>query len=152
MKLAEALLERSEIQKKNGQLIARIKSNVKVQDGDLPAEKPEELIAEYEQNMVRFLELAQQINRTNFKTPFDGEKSIADAIAVRDYLGAKIKAYREFYEEATITSNRYSQHEIKFVRCIDSKNLQQQIDRFSKEYRELDTKLQGINWTVDLLE
>ena len=151
MKLAEALIERAEIQKKNGQLMNRIKSNTKVQDGDSPAEKPEELIAEYEKNMDRFLELVKQINMTNSKTTFDGEKSIADAIAYRDFLGAKIGSYRDIYESATIKVDRYNRTEIKFVRCIDSGKLQSKIDMLSKEYRELDTKLQGLNWTTDLI-
>ena len=102
MKLAEALIERAEIQKRNGQLVSRIKDNSKVQEGDLPAEKPEELIAVYEDNMTRFLELVQRINKTNCGTAFDGEISIADAIAVRDCIGAKIKAYRDFYDSSTI--------------------------------------------------
>ena len=151
MKLAEALIERAEIQKKNGQLVNRIKSNTMVQEGDLPSEKPEELIAEYEQNMERFLELVRQINRTNSKTAFDEEMSISDAIAYRDYLGAKIGTYRDIYESATIKVDRYNRTEIKFVRCIDSGEIQKKIDALSKEYRELDTKLQGLNWTVDLI-
>ena len=151
MKLSEALIERAEIQKKNGQLMNRIKSNTKVQEGDSPSEKPEELIAEYEKNMDRFLELVKRINLTNSKTSFDEEMSIADAIAYRDYLGAKIGSYRDIYEAATIKVDRYNRNEIKFVRCIDSKELQGKIDRLSKEYRVLDTKLQGLNWTVDLL-
>jgi len=151
MKLAEALIERAEIQKKNGQIISRIKANTKVQDGDFPAEKPEELITEYENNMSRFFELVKRINETNCKNRFDGETNIADAIALRDCLGAKIKAYREFYESAVIKMDRYNRSEIKFVRCIDSKEIQKQIDKLSKEYRELDTKLQAVNWTVDLM-
>ena len=151
MKLAEALIERAEIQKKNGQLVSRIEDNTKVQEGDLPSENPEELIAEYEENMTRFLELVQRINKTNGETPFDEKKSIADAIAMRDCLGAKIKAYREFYDSATVRMDRYGHKEIKIVRCIDTKELQHQIGKLSKEYREIDTKLQSINWTVDLL-
>jgi len=151
MKLAEALIERAEIQKKNGRLVERIKDNAKVQEGDSPAEKPEELISEYEKNMARFLELVKRINNTNSKTPFDDNMSIADAIALRDCLGIKIKTYRTFYDSGTIKRDRYSRNEIKFVRSIDVVALQKQIDIFSKEYRELDTKLQGINWTVDLL-
>jgi len=151
MKLAEALIERAEIQKQNGQLFNRIKANTKVQEGDLPAEKPEELIVKYEENMTQYLELVQRINDTNCKTPFNGEKSIADAIAMRDCLGAKIRAYREFYESSTIKPNRYNRMEIKFVSCVDSKMLQTRISELSKEYREIDTKLQGLNWTVDLI-
>ena len=30
--------------------------------------------------------------------------------------------------------------------------LQREINKYSKEYRELDTKLQCLNWTIDLME
>jgi aspartokinase len=151
MKLAEALIERAEIKKMNMQLVNRIKNNVKTQEGDPPAEMPEELIAEYERNMQRFLELVQQINRTNNETQFNEELKITDAIAMRDCLGAKIRTYREIYEAATIRTDMFSRNEIKFIRVVDSKELQATINTLSKEYRELDTKLQGLNWTVDLV-
>lgn len=151
MKLAEALIERAEIQKKNGQLIKRIQDNVKVQEGDLPAEKYETLIDEYEKNMIRFLELVQRINETNSKTAFNEEMNISDAIARRDYLGSRIGAYRGIYEASTIKLDRYNRHEVKFVRCISVTEIQDKINTLSKEYRELDTKLQGLNWTIDLL-
>lgn len=151
MKLAEALIERAELQKKNGQLIKRIQYNVKVQEGDTPAENPEELIAEYEGNMTRILKLVQRINDTNCKTPFGKNMNITEAIAMRDYLAQRIKSYRDFYVAATIKQDRYNRGEIKFVRCVNSGEFQNKINILSKEYRELDTKLQGLNWTVDLL-
>jgi hypothetical protein len=152
MKLAEALIERAEILKINGRLTSRIRNNAQVQEGDEPAENPEELIAEYDANMDRFLTLVQRINETNCKTPFNDKISIADAIARRDYLGAKIKAYREYYDSAVIRIERYGRVEIKSVSCLDAKKLQGHINELSKEYRETDTKLQGLNWTTDLIE
>jgi len=151
MKLAEALIERSEIQKRNAELIKRINDNVLVQEGDDPAENPEELIAEYEKNKARLLFLIRKINATNQATPFDGEGSVADAIIRRDSLKSRIGTYRSICACATIRVDRYSQKEVRFVRCVDAKQLQAVIDRLCKEYREMDTKLQGINWTTDLL-
>ena len=151
MKLAEALIERAELQKKNAQLIERITSNTKVQEGDKPAEEPDVLIEEYESNMKHLESLIKKINETNGKTFLDGKETITDAIARRDCIGAKINAYRMFYDSATIRHDRYSQKEVKFIRCIDAKNLQDRINQLSKEYRELDTKLQGVNWLTELL-
>lgn len=152
MKLAEALIERAELKKKNEALLNRITNNTLVQEGDKPAEEPEALIAEYEANMARLQWLIVRINRTNSVTLFDGAKTtVADAIAARDCLGAKIRAYQSIYDSASSEHYRYSKHEIKFERCIDTKGLQDTVNRLSKEYRELDTKLQGLNWTVELL-
>ena len=153
MKLAEALIERAELKKRNGRLLSRIKANVLVQEGDEPAEDYAEMIAEYEDNMERLLELTQRVNKTNSKTPFDGSISIAEAIALRDSVKAKSLMYREIHEQSTITQFKYgySKNEVKFVRCINVKELQNTIDRLSKEYREIDTKIQGLNWTAELL-
>ena len=46
MKLAEALIRRSDIQKRIEQLRARLVMNALVQEGDQPAENPQELLAE----------------------------------------------------------------------------------------------------------
>ncbi len=151
MKLAEALIERAELQKQNGELVKRISDNVLIQEGDEPAENPEELIAQYEKNRDRLLYLMRHINLTNQTIPFDEEGSLADAIIRRDNLKAKIGTYRSICASANIRVNRYSQKEVRYVRCIDTKKLQTLIDSLSKEYRELDTRLQGINWTVDLI-
>lgn len=151
MKLAEALIERAELQRKNIQLLNRIKGNAMIQEGDTPAENPSNLIAEYEQNMERLLLLIRKINATNNRTPFDENENLSDAIARRDSLKSKIGTYRSICESAMIRPERYSSTEIKFVRCIDVKQLQDTINQLSKQYRELDTKLQGMNWTIDLI-
>lgn len=46
MKLAEALMERSDLKTRIEQLAARLNENAKVQEGDEPAENPAELLDE----------------------------------------------------------------------------------------------------------
>jgi hypothetical protein len=48
MKLAEALNQRADLQRRIAQLRERLSNNVKVQEGDQPAEKPEDLFKELE--------------------------------------------------------------------------------------------------------
>ena len=162
MKLAEALIERAELQRENARLLERIKDNSMSQEGDAPAEAPVELIAQYERNMDRFLTLVKKINATNSEASFgDGMTNseasfgdgmtISDAIAVRDCLGAKHRAYKTMYDATTISVSRYNQNEIKFVRHTDPKEIQSKMDIVAREYRELDTKLQALNWAVDLV-
>ena len=67
-------------------------------------------------------------------------------------LGKKISILKEIAEEATVKINRYSQTEIKIFSAMKVDQLQREISKYSKEYRELDTKLQGLNWTIDLME
>ena len=46
MKLAEALIARADYQKRNEQLKRRISLNLKIQEGELPAEDPNAMLAE----------------------------------------------------------------------------------------------------------
>ncbi|NLL49465.1 MAG: DIP1984 family protein [Firmicutes bacterium] len=150
MKLAEALILRADLKKRIAQVETRMAANVKVQEGDDPAEDVNVLMTEYERLMAQLEELVVRINKTNHAIGFE-DGTIADAIAQRDALKAKIRVFRNLHEEASVTYDRYSTKEIRLVRCLDVKELQKKIDALAKTYRELDTKMQGLNWTVDLL-
>lgn len=151
MKLAEALIERADLQRKIARLSDRMENNAKVQEGDEPAEAVEKLIPQFECLMDDLERLIIRINKTNSNTPFE-DITLAEAIAKRECLKSKIRAYRELLAAATISHDRYSSKEIKYVRCVDVVKLQKIIDGLSKDYREIDTKMQGLNWTADLLE
>ncbi|WP_234410569.1 DIP1984 family protein [Caldalkalibacillus mannanilyticus] len=58
----------------------------------------------------------------------------------------------EILENASIRQDRYSRSEVKYYRAVDIKKIQNQIDSLSKEYRELDFKIQEKNWTVNVIE
>lgn len=150
MKLAEALMARADLQRKIAQIESRMRQNAKVQEGDEPAEAIERLIPEYERTMDELESLIAQINRTNNQTPLESA-TLSEAITRRDCLKSKIRAYRNLYEAAAISQDRYSSKEIRFVRCVDPAKLQEKIDYLSKLYRQLDTKIQERNWTADLM-
>jgi hypothetical protein len=38
------------------------------------------------------------------------------------------------------------------VRMVDVSLLRKQTDSYAKQYRELDMKIQSLNWTVDLID
>ena len=112
MKLAEALIKRADLKKRIAQIESRMAANVKVQEGDEPAEDVYALIDQYDQLMARLEELIIRINKTNHATAFE-DGTLADAIAKRDALNAKIRAFRSLYEEASVTHVRYSMKEIR---------------------------------------
>ena len=151
MKLAEALIARADLQRKIAQIRSRMEQNAKVQEGEQPAESIEELLTLYNEMMTELERLIKCINRTNGVTEFDGG-TLTDAIAERDCLTGKIHAYRELYDAAAIKQERYSRSEVKYVRCIDTAQLQNKIDEMSKMFRELDTKIQAANWSAELAE
>ena len=149
MKLAEALNTRADLQKRIAQLRDRLSNNVKVQDGDQPAEKPEDLFKELEGALKQLKDLIVSINRTNQETVWEG-KTLTEIIAEKDVLSMHLAALRHTLDAANVRSDRYSRTEIKFVRTIDVNALQKKVDYLSRDLRVLDSKLQQANWTTDL--
>lgn len=149
MKLAEALNQRADLQKRIAQLKERLSNNVKVQEGDEPAEKPEDLFKELDGSLKELESLIVRINRTNQETVWEG-KTLTEMIAGKDVLSLQLSVLRSVLEAANVRSDRYSRNEIKFVRTIDVNPLQKQVDDLSRDLRELDSKLQQANWMTDL--
>lgn len=150
MKLAEALIKRADLKAQIAQMVNRMKENALIQEGDEPAEDIAKLGSMYETMMGELEELIVRINKTNAETLLDG-MSLADAIAKRDCIKAKISAYRTIKEASLTGHTRYSHTEIKYVRTTDVVKLQSMIDDYSKQHRELDTKIQERNWMIALL-
>lgn len=150
MKLASALVERSDLQRKISELSNRLNTNAKVQDGEEPAEKPEELLEELDSVMTRLEELVTKINLTNSSVVVEG-KTLTEWLAKRDCLKQRIGLLRGFLNSASEKIDRYSRAEIKIVSTVNVKALQKDVDALSKTLREIDEKIQEINWTTELL-
>ena len=74
MKLSEALIIRSDLQKRVQQIKSRLIANAKVQEGDKTVEDPNEIFAELNQTLKDLCEIIKRINLTNSKIS-DGEKT-----------------------------------------------------------------------------
>ena len=151
MKLAEALNLRADLQKRIAALKDRLIRNAKVQEGDTPSEDPVMLLKELDNNIIELEKLIKAINKTNSST-YIGNESIADIIAKSDAIGLKFSVLRSFVNTASEKIDRYSNKEIKILSTVNVAEKQGEVDSLSKEYRLIDTKLQGLNWTTDLVE
>jgi len=123
----------------------------RVQEGERPAEDTDELLKESERLFARLFELISAVNRTNSRTAFDGARTISDAIAQRDVIGKRRDYLSSITEAATTRQDRYSKSEVKFVTPFPVASLQKLIDQLSKQFREVDTKIQELNWNTDLV-
>jgi hypothetical protein len=150
MKLAEALAERSDCQVRVEELRKRLARSARVQEGETP-ENTQELLAETERVFARLEDLITAINRTNSRTQYDENRTISDAIAVRDLAAKRRDMLAGLAEAASTRQDRYSKSEVKFVSTISVANLQKEVDRLSKLYRETDTRLQELNWKTELI-
>ena len=151
MKLAEALQERADLNRRIEQLRYRLNNNVLVQEGEKPLEDPAALLEDLESSFPRLEWLIARINLTNCAVKVEG-RSLTELIARRDVLSLRAEAYRRLVEEASQNTHRATRTEIKILSAVDVPALQRQADDASRELRLLDNTLQPTNWTADLME
>lgn len=152
MKLAEALIRRADSQKRFEQVKGRLIANAKIQEGDVPAEAPAELLAELSRIANELLELIKRINKTNSVTVFSDRETLSDALAARDVLKLQWAAYAGLALAGSITQGRYTRSEVKYVATVNVAEIQKQADELGKNYRELDARIQELNWQTELGE
>ncbi|MDY7022337.1 MAG: DIP1984 family protein [Cyanobacteriota bacterium] len=151
MKLAEALILRSDCQKRIAQLQQRLTRSAKVQEGEQPPENPQELMTELDAVSAELTDLIQRINRTNSITELEGH-TLSDALAERDVLQQKWSNYNSLIQSASIRHDRYSRSEVRFFSTINIAEVQIKVDNLAREYRELDSQIQAMNWQTELVE
>jgi hypothetical protein len=152
MKLAEALILRSDCRKRLEQLRERMSRNARVQEGETPSEDALELLAEYDRVAADLVCLVKRINRTNMATRFDDTRSLSDVLAEREILLMRHKACRGLAVEATVALERYAHSEIPVRSAVSVSTLHKEADALARQYRELDSAIQRLNWTADLVE
>jgi len=152
MKLAEALLLRADCQKRVEQLKARLLSSAKVQEGEKPSEEPQKLLSEIEAICNQLVDLIKRINKTNSTTAFGEYGSIADALAERDVLILRRAAYSDLAAYAAVRQDRVTRSEVKYIATINVAETRQHADALAKNYRELDARIQEMNWKTELID
>ncbi len=159
MKLAEALIERKALKEKLDRLRHRLAENARVQEGDAPSEHPNKLLAEARDTLRQFESLNVRINTTNIRTPFvEGQaRNLMEAIAERDRLTLERGVLEKLVESAGVPKQPglgyvVTRSEVKFRATVDVAALQKEIDALSKQYRELDARIQARNFETELVE
>ncbi len=150
MLLAEALAKRAEAQDRLNRVQERLVEGALMQEGDTPPEDPAELLQEAAALMQEIETLVRRINHTNAQTPFEGA-TLTDAIARRDATLRAKRLYQQVADAGTVRGSRYSASEVRFVPTVDVKALRTMADDAAKAYRELDTKIQQLNWSTELI-
>ena len=151
MKLAEALQERADLNRKIEELRRRLANVILVQEGEEPAEEPAELLKELNTAITRLEQLMAAINLTNCRTKANG-MTLTALIARKDALMVKLSAYRDLVYSAAQNTNRARGTEIKVKSLLKAGDLQKVADQIAKEVRELDNLLQETNWKTKLIE
>lgn len=150
MKLAEALLLRSDLEKKLASLRARIEKYAVVQQGDKPHEDPNALLREAAGVLDELESLVYRINRTNLQAKLADGRTLTEGLAHRDTLVRKHSFLEAAVAGAQKEPERYGLSEIKWVSVVKVAKLQKEIDALSKKIRQLNAAVQEANWRVDV--
>lgn len=150
MKLAEALLLRSEYQKKIDNLQQRVMFNLKIQDGDKPSENPDDLLAEIIKLNDEMCQLIKKINKCNNDVKLDNGQTLTEALVDRDSIMKKRQILNAITMNAAQKDFRITHAEIKINMTLDIGEIQREIDSLSQQFRKIDTQIQAKNWLVDL--
>ena len=150
VKLAEALQERADLNRRIQQLQQRLSNNAVIQEGEQPAEDPAELLVQLDGCVSQLETLIARINLTNCRTQVEG-KTLTEHLARRDALKLKLGAYRDLAYRASQVGQRVSGREIKLFSAVDVPQLQREVDALAKELRLLDNMIQAANWSTELV-
>lgn len=151
MKLAEALIERKATKTKIESLKKRIYQNGRVQAGDEPVEDALELFEELGKVLAHYETLVVRINRTNTEVFLEEGQTLMEALVARDMLRLQHFVLNNLADKAAPSEERYSLREIKFVPAFDVRATRARADRVAQACRELDARIQKVNWTADLI-
>ncbi|SHM86581.1 hypothetical protein SAMN05660826_02195 [Caldanaerovirga acetigignens] len=153
MKLAEALLERKRIKEEIAALRARACYDARVQEGDAPAENPEQLMEKILVLVEKLQKITTAINKTNIAVRLPDGRTLMEAIVERDMLKLLHETAREVADAAVGAREwRTTKSEIKFIPTIDVAVWRSRADEYAKRYRELDASIQLANWANELVE
>lgn len=151
MKLAEALIQRADLQRRQNELANRLIQNAQYQEGEQPAESPADLLTAYQHCANELHTLIVAINHCNNQITLENGESMVSALALRDRLKAEYSMLIKLAEAATPNQARYSRSEIKMLAAVDIKHIRRQADNVAQRYRELDTNIQKANWAHEIV-
>ena len=157
MKLAEALLLRADRNRTLEQLKQRVQVSARYQEGEEPPEDARELVSMASTVLDELEGLIRNINLTNSGTVMADGRTVTDALAERDVLRLRYSVLKVSADAASgaqqqVGYMRATRSELKLMSDLDVKNLRQQASDIARRVRELDARIQEVNWTTELLE
>ncbi|OUE19151.1 hypothetical protein BFL36_14005 [Clavibacter michiganensis] len=161
MRLAEALMERSDLQRRVESLRSRIQATARYQEGEDPAEDAAALLAEAIETVDLLAALVTRINVTNTAARLDDGTPLTSALARRDALrtrhgiltaAADAASGRAGGGMAAGYAPRQMRSELRQIAALPIREVRERADDAARELRELDARIQRANWEVELVE
>jgi hypothetical protein len=158
MRLAEALMERSDLQRRVESLRSRIQASARYQEGEDPAEHAAALLVEAVETVDRLAGLVTRINLTNTAARLDDGTPLTSALARRDALRTRHGILVDAADAASGRGGggsyapRQMRSELRQIAALAIREVRDRADDTARELRELDARIQRANWEVELVE
>ncbi|MGD0691674.1 MAG: DIP1984 family protein [Acidimicrobiales bacterium] len=154
MKLAEALILRSDTQKRYNAVQARAQAVARHQEGEEPPEDANLLLAQAEEMLDELEGLIRRINLTNASATLEDGRLVTAAIAQRDVLKFRRNLMNGVADAGSGSADKARQmrSELRYVSAVPVSELRDRANELARKYRELDTQIQEANWRVELVE
>lgn len=150
MKLAEVLLLRGDLQRDLAWAKGQLAKDARVQEGDEPGEPPSALIERIESLTAKLETLITRINEANLAHRDSRGQTLTQLMAHRDMLRLKHATYAAAHAEATNRESHYGASEIKWKPAFDAAEMRKRVEAISIDLRELNAKVQQLNWSIDI--
>jgi hypothetical protein len=156
VKLAEALALRADAHRKIERLRSRVLASARFQEGEEPPEDASALLVEAGHVLDEFESLIRRINRTNSASEVEPGVTITDALARRDALRLRHSVVSSAADAAAGSNQpgmvRQLRSELKMLAALPVADLRGQADDLARQIRELDVRIQQVNWEVELAD
>ena len=145
MKLAEALLLKSDLRNRVEQLQVRLTKNAQVQEGEIPGENPGELLAELDSLLAEYKNLTVRIYETNQST-VTGAGTLSDLLVQKERLAGNLSQY-----SLMAIQSGYGKKLFGNGKLSSSMNLHSTWEKMTEQLHQLEMTIQKLNWQTDLL-
>lgn len=152
MKLAEALIERRDLQNKLLELKNLMLANTLVEEDSEPDIEVADLLRQYDQASKQLEELIVAITKRNQEvvvTVNGTTCSLQSLLGKRARLRQKYDLYTSVLE-ATRENRRFGRNEIRMVKTVSVKDFTEKLDELAKALRQTDGVIQQTNWLEEL--
>ncbi len=150
MYLAEALNKRRDLTGRIAHYKGLLPKMVYRSEGrDLPLE-PTYIIGQLEKMAAQYEKLVRAINKTNLQTIYEDGKTLTDAIAERDTYDLLISFCKKAIEGIHEMRHDYNSREMRLM--LDISKVEQQMQQYLDMRREMDSKIQRLNWMTKLVD
>ena len=131
--------------------------SARYQEGEEPPEDAGERVSMASTVLDELEGLIRNVNRTNSSTVMADGRTLTDALAESDVLWLRYSVLKVSADAASgaqqqVGYMRATRSELKLMSDLDVRNLREQASDVARRVRELDARIQEVNWTTELQE